>query len=1503
MFYPRFRFRHHLIKQVGILLTCLIALALLFVSVYAQQPNGGLRLTRIAEPQNVSIGDETTITVTLTAQAAPPCANAPQSADIVLVIDSSDSMKDLGKLAAAQDAARQFVTATDFASDRIAIVRFNDAAELLHGLTDNRSELVQAIGVLAPSDGTDISAGLGAAIAELTSSRHRPGATSNIVLLSDGQSDLPAAQRTAQDARARGIFVYTISLGDDADQNLMRVLASEPKWHFHAPVPSQLTGIYDTVRRQIQHNTPQDINVQVTFDPEKLDLIVDSLAPAGTVSGNTLSWSVATLAPNQRAEFRFRARARQSGNFAASPSAQIEFTFCGASLSIDQGAAAQVNVDWLPRTCQENPISNDCVSQIACLGPMTLPCTTLGLPWWVCLLLALLALAALLLALRRKQHERSLAAPVPPVPPIPQPPEAPLIPPLPELPKPAPLVPIAPALNLGAPRRTFVIGLGEAGSGTIDSFKESLTQIYGVIPANVRCLKIENQSANADPDQLVISNARVESLSEELARSDEDLPYLRKWYSKESTDTPKQSSTQNDNSSKDENTEARRDSRLSLFQNVAEIQGRLTSELAQLQAQEGADTDIYLIGSLSDPFASGILTDVAHLTRAQLDKEHRAALYALLLLPDTQPNVFETFPPAFAAWRELNRFQSIFDYPYPIAYDDARQTIRQGKLFERCYLIGGERERGAALRNVNPEHGIYPALADAILAWMDTDLRRAWEQVARASDDQLGRLQTDRGETLYNSLGIFTYILPVADLEQWLANTLIHRWIETQIQNPKRFTREDIFRVLARAQSPDGVSHTRLVQDVPTLLRQDQKAAEQTADARGLQLTGLLAVHSESESTRAADTFLRAFAAENSTARVRTSDEMRAPDYTADTKRFLAQIDELDSLLEQGNLWFERCREGQAAVFERLLVQELGQHLNSDVAQSPHQRGLGVALQWLETLEEIFASYRQIIKPGLARRIQEHERAQNDMRSLRAELERAAQKTQARYPTLARAMLRGILPAMGLTIGLGITAVLAPGLSLALALSATIPVALGIYFTHRTLTHTPPLVRLQQDYRAAAQTWLAARAELKLYQTWDAVIAEWLTECQKMRAQLAQWQAVFAEPAQPLQTMLRQRATDIETRRAARQQIQVRKYLEDDKWQQEIGKQILNDKTINETHQRARWIWQDGNWRLILAATQYWNVDASDQEKVQAAWLDLAHGLVSPVRQMSLGSLLRELYAADSLAEEIFDTSAPFIQIRPDIQPFIQENRFVALLPDQQNAYWRQMLARLKAVSPRTLTQRLVSIANPYRAFAVTGMDLIRTEGIITWQRAKEAYTSTPPQQRANLYVFAAEQNAARFESELGRREKDPLLTPFVCATLEEAPRARAFWLAFLCGWIQEGAQRDGFTHRFAYQLKLPNREPIPLTEWMEHPTLEQAFADFTLRGRGPSSGEILTIWLRAIESSTAPLDKGLSEQVPEVQRLASHYAGDMGRVLRVIVLDELERLERGVGVLPDSTR
>jgi Mg-chelatase subunit ChlD len=208
-----------------------------------------------------------TPTPTRTATPVPPrsvylplllreqCDPTKRHVDVALVIDASTSMGEptsagRSKLAAAIAGAGQFMDALDLAHDQAAVVSFNATATTLQGLTSDRAALKAALAQIAMAQYTRLDLGIAYARQELASSHHRADSQAAMIVLTDGRANPvgpDAAVAEAAQAKAAGVIVFTIGLGNDLDLAALEAIASQPEYFYRTADAEDLAAIYGQI--------------------------------------------------------------------------------------------------------------------------------------------------------------------------------------------------------------------------------------------------------------------------------------------------------------------------------------------------------------------------------------------------------------------------------------------------------------------------------------------------------------------------------------------------------------------------------------------------------------------------------------------------------------------------------------------------------------------------------------------------------------------------------------------------------------------------------------------------------------------------------------------------------------------------------------------------------------------------------------------------------------------------------------------------------------------------------------------------------------------------------------------------------------------------------------------------------------------------------------------------------------------------------------------------------
>jgi uncharacterized protein YegL len=247
--------------------------------------------TRTVRPAVVFWGEPVGVEVHIDAKALPLCASSVPTTPlaVALVIDRSGSM-DGSPMEEAQKAASDFTDLLNLTEegDTVAVVSFNDEAELETDFSFDRDYVIRKIQGISSNGGTSIAAGITSATGLFSSFPFPEGSRRMVIILSDGKDDPPDAAIAAADvARSRGIRVITIAMGDEADKETLSRIASSPE-DARTGDAGDLLDIYSSIARGIVGVAATEVTLMEYVNDENFDLA--SLLYRAEQQGNRITW-------------------------------------------------------------------------------------------------------------------------------------------------------------------------------------------------------------------------------------------------------------------------------------------------------------------------------------------------------------------------------------------------------------------------------------------------------------------------------------------------------------------------------------------------------------------------------------------------------------------------------------------------------------------------------------------------------------------------------------------------------------------------------------------------------------------------------------------------------------------------------------------------------------------------------------------------------------------------------------------------------------------------------------------------------------------------------------------------------------------------------------------------------------------------------------------------------------------------------------------------------------
>lgn len=289
----------------------------------AEQAEGICTVTgrQLADAREIELGR--TVGLQLMIEADCP-AEARGRADILLALDRSTSMGQMGKFAAAKTAVRDFVDGVDFTRHRVGLVVFNDSAYVMQPLTTDPDLLLSALQDVDETEGsTDIARAIQVSDRELASDGRRE-AVAVLVLLTDGRSGEDAMRSAAEAADKRGTVIFTIGLGPDVAQEALRSVATTPEHYYFAPGPDDLAAIYDQIAATIRLFTVTDVSINDRLSPGA-EYVAGSAEPGEPRMEGALTWWRPFLPPTP-IHFAYDVRLYREGRAPPSAALWVDYT-------------------------------------------------------------------------------------------------------------------------------------------------------------------------------------------------------------------------------------------------------------------------------------------------------------------------------------------------------------------------------------------------------------------------------------------------------------------------------------------------------------------------------------------------------------------------------------------------------------------------------------------------------------------------------------------------------------------------------------------------------------------------------------------------------------------------------------------------------------------------------------------------------------------------------------------------------------------------------------------------------------------------------------------------------------------------------------------------------------------------------------------------------------------------------------------------------------------------
>lgn len=346
------------------------------------------------------------------------------------------------------------------------------------------------------------------------------------------------------------------------------------------------------------------------------------------------------------------------------------------------------------------------------------------------------------------------------------------------------------------PLSTLIIGLGGSGAWTSVHVKKQLLDTYDEIPENIGIGVLDTAATTvARIGQVELAPHEYSHIGGDSHQIAYDVvhtnnyPHIGTWFLADQylKKLPTAVFRLDQGAG-----QFRQFGRLALFKDVmtpaqSEIARVVDQKLTRIARNAPAGSpaiSVHVIGSLVGGTGAGLFLDIPHLIRrVAANNNFRVIVRAFLFLPQAfrrtlnAQDLEAAKPRAFAAMRELSRFQLNEDYQfgYPMYYHSERAGVNhelwrakvESKLYDFVYLLDGEGPTKISARDFSM--GSASVVADTIMSYIDGYYGNHLEQYNANIQAKVVNRQDEVGRMAFvGTVGSYSIILPVRQMiEGW----------------------------------------------------------------------------------------------------------------------------------------------------------------------------------------------------------------------------------------------------------------------------------------------------------------------------------------------------------------------------------------------------------------------------------------------------------------------------------------------------------------------------------------------------------------------------------------------------------------------------------------------------------------------------------------------------------------------------------------------------------------
>ncbi len=938
------------------------------------------------------------------------------------------------------------------------------------------------------------------------------------------------------------------------------------------------------------------------------------------------------------------------------------------------------------------------------------------------------------------------------------------------------------------------------------------------------------------------------------------------------------------------------------------------------EVKENRSLEISIVASLAGGTGAGIAIDVAHIVRTIAEDifgSRNFVIRGFFVLP----RAFHRFPGgdnrkmrarAFAAIRELSRFITVFgDREYPMIYnpkprfrDDLQRPVKK-RLFDLCYLVDAHRSRNS-LDDVEPKFGVFPSIADALLAFVDD---RSGQEHTEHLNKIMPKLARGDDTAYFSAIGTYSIAIPVNEIAEEnacrLALDFLNRLIKPEFGDEGRVIRlsftqnqeiageqpDELVQIfMEESYNIDGMEESYFLCEVAGFLEQgginNKQFVEQVADYSNLKWLAFIEPRGVNEESSDLLYEVKTVLEHSLSQDVKTSRELKEkPEFGFDriekeVERYLAKyLRKLQSTESPSDGKFRealaRYSSLQVEQFQRALGNYCMNLLNGSTYTDPELSKSGKL------------GFVQEFLNGLSRKIEEFCKFMERVGEIRRREGRLALKheevQQARSRMFEDRKKSGFFKSPA----------------------------------HESQKQFIQLMEEQVEFE---------KDEIVLNHV-NQVALQFRNYCTLLKENIDDWVIVLASGGADQTGLYEELNNFRQFTKAKRERDEnfscVRQEETDGKYEENLYRRFA-DQALEDMFNSVKWVLNEDGTTVNLEMLGDSLMDRKRPERdrlfdhnvkvILRATRDIFR---RSMKEESIGKQLIDRYSEDDLARKLFETGSPLINFS-SAPRFGQYGNFLAVkfgISEGDERYFQEVVYEIgKHSGAGKHSVKLLQNENAYKCTLISTIDVINADCLTAYEELASAYTQFDDDRRL-LHNFPAEVNAVYYEQKVRDKLQNPyrMFLPRLVSMMEYKDWVRQFTRCLAYNLVKLGKGEEGnqiwvlHLPRCNYKGKKYNAQVIELTGYATGKAdILEAMDTFVFKRKDCRREYDIPIHYDHLLGALILAEKEIGGTVPNIRKLRDtiktgfindfsnsneQFNRDLGDLMHIMLLEETDRL------------